>query len=305
MTRTSIVKRVGSVKRKLKSDPQQGKVDSKLRQSKIESVVLQGKMECEKPYRELRKLVQTILQTGTQAYGEASTFAEMNEGGTEEILDTFFPTASESKDAVVMDIGSGLGNFPFRAALQHGARVIGIEFNRELHMQTVSLLQAMLQDERFAHHNLAQKCFFTYGDAENLCSLEGVTHLYMFNKNMPYSIFINLAAVAARSRSLRYVVSHYDLSEGSDCNWQNLTWVKNVSSTLTGSGAGVVMRVYRVNQPSTSSPKLSSTLVSDEVHHKIQPPHALEMMKRFAGWSVKNVVDHWVHFTDDFVPANV
>jgi hypothetical protein len=251
-----------------------------------------GKMESERPYQELRKQTQSILQTGTQAYGEASTFAEMNTGSTEEILDTFFPSAEACEGAVVMDIGSGLGNFPFRAVLRHGVRTIGIEYNRECHMQTVSLLQAMLQTERFDRYDLAEKCFFVYGDAENLVSLEGVTHLYMFNKSMPSIIFIKLAEAAARCKSLRYVVSHYNLTHD-DYGWQNLELIKTVSSTLTGSGAGVSTRVYRITQPST--PKIyAPARPIDEAHRTIQPQHALGMLDTFKGWQVEDVIEHWV-----------
>ena len=106
-------------------------------------------MALEVEYRRLRNKVQSILKTGTQAWGEASTFAEMNINATTEILDVFFPPGEKQEGAehVVLDIGSGLGNFPFRAALRNRVKAIGIEFNRECHLQTVQLLQVSLCEQ--------------------------------------------------------------------------------------------------------------------------------------------------------------
>ena len=247
-------------------------------------------MACEEEYRRLRKKTQSILETGTQDYGVSSTFAEMTTSGTEETLDEFFGPGVQATDAVVLDVGSGLGNFPFRAALRHGARAIGIELNAEAHGQTVSLLGSMLRTRSFDGYKLAGKCFFVYGEAEKISSLEGVTHLYMFNKNMPHKIFANMASVAARCRTLKYVSSHYDLRKP-EFGWKNLSLVKSIASTLTGSGAGVRTLVYRVEPGSKRGPV---ELFPDIKHEELQPSHALRMMEKFKSWSVEDVAKYWV-----------
>lgn len=137
-------------------------------------------MDLENEYNYLRGKVQCILKTGTQvhiltsffafcarhatrfisngavsypqAWGEASTFAEMNTTSLHQILDIFFPSNASGvvDEPVVLDIGSGLGNLPFRAAIQYGAKAIGVEFNRELHLQTNRLLQELLRHSSFS-----------------------------------------------------------------------------------------------------------------------------------------------------------
>lgn len=76
-------------------------------------------------YHKFRQKIQSVLKIGIQGWGVSSTFAEMNTAGINELLEVFFPASPSSapKNAqtpVVVDIGSGLGNFLFRAAILKG-----------------------------------------------------------------------------------------------------------------------------------------------------------------------------------------
>lgn len=123
--------------------------------------------------------------------------------------------------------------------------------------------------------------------------------MYLFNKNMPKEIFTQLAPVAERCKSLKFVLSYYDLPK---MGWQNLSEVAVINSHLTGSGEGVRTIIYRVDNTSSRYKLPPRTRSLTRCEEAVDPRRALQLLRNFEASGRQAAVDYW---TKDNVKVDI
>ena len=234
-------------------------------------------------YRAIRRSTQSVLHTGHSGWGYTSTFGELNQKAIVTIADCLFK-ADPGAHNVLLDVGSGLGNVIFQSAIMYNVSGIGVEICELLFNQTIQLLTALIQ--RTPAFDPAQ-VMFIHRDAGQLDGLEGVTHLYSFNKNMPIGIFQSMARFANASSSLKFVCTYYDLRRQ---GWEDLELIKTVDARLSGSQQKTRMLIFRTNRSGSSPATTDTNSVIAQCRQR---------MAYFKTLSRRHIMDTWQEAQDE------
>jgi hypothetical protein len=171
-------------------------------------------------------------------------YGELTQSSISKILDYLVSHCQLGENSVFMDIGSGLGKPNLHAATITNIKYsIGIELVDSRWWHSMHLL-AHIADS-YHLNNIAQKTFFMHGDINNFQSLDGISHIYIFNCGIPTKT-MNYIATKIRNSNVAYITCFSNMYNMFVLGF-NVSLIHKIQTTMSGSAERHTCYIYKNN----------------------------------------------------------
>ncbi len=201
-----------------------------------------------------------IHRQNSLAYGtpDSPIYGEI----TENSLKKIYERMELDGNSILCDVGSGTGSPSIYACCRYPGLVsYGFELMGSRWWISQIILQSMLKDPLTSE--AASRVMLTHTDLSDLKDFGPCTHIFSFDTGFPASALESFAkAFNARGNQVKIFASFQKLEKLQGAGFKHLELYEKLSVKMSGSGEGKQIMFYRINNPHSSSSRISKKATS-------------------------------------------
>lgn len=179
-----------------------------------------------------------LIQTKTGSLGGGGSggeiYGELTQASFHKIITVLKQRCKLNRDSVFLDIGSGLGKPNFHVAIDPGVHMsLGIEIQGSRWWQSMTLLYAMLRADHLQYP--CKNVYFRHTNVKDMDTFDPVTHVYCFNRGMPFQVMKMIATLFNSSETAEYFICFDQMRKVEKCGFHVTLVDSSVGGVMHGS----------------------------------------------------------------------